>query len=411
MSRRQNSSIAIGTIVSMLLIILSILVGPYIIHTKAGTWFSLDKSTLALIIPLYSFVVAVVPMWLLVLPRSYLSTYMKVGVLALIVLAVCLINPELRMPMTTVFVAGNGPIIPGPAWPYVFVTIACGAISGFHALIGSGTTPKLIRDETDIPMVGMSAMLIEAMVAIVALITTATMFPEDYFAINASSTAFQALNMTVIDLPTINHLLGLDITHRPGGAISLAAGIAMLFKSFGYIVKYLFQFMLLFEAIFILTAIDAGARAGRHILHDILGSIYKPLGQTNWPSVLIISAFISVCWGVFIYTGSISSIWPLFGVTNQALAVSALAIGTTLILRANPNKWYALCTLIPLLFIATTTFTAGIMNISLYFRSLQNVNGCVTIITLTLVSIIIGDNAKVWIGIIRKQKNSSIIPS
>ena len=239
----------------------------------------------------------------------------------------------------------------------MFITIACGAISGFHALIGSGTTPKMIEKETQITMVGYGAMLTEAFVALMALLAAVTLVPNDYFAINTSAAVFAKLNMPVVDLPELVPLVGLDV-QRPGGAISLAVGMAHIFANIGeglrHTMKYWFQFIIMFEALFILTTIDAGTRVARYILQDILGYIWEPLKRTDWmPGVIVTSGAVSFAWGYMLYTGDISSIWPMFGVTNQTLAALALAIGTTIILRIARKKIYALITALPCAFVSS----------------------------------------------------------
>ena len=334
---------------------------------------------MSILLPIYGFCAAAIPVWLLLAPRDYLSTFMKIGVIAALAVGLFFVNPTIKMPFTTEFTAGGGPIIPGPWWPYVFITIACGAISGFHALIGSGTTPKMIEHETEITMIGYGAMLTEAFVAMMALLAAVTLIPGDYFAINTSAAVFRKLNMNVVDLPVLSQLVGLDVAHRPGGAISLAVGMSHVFANIGeglrHTMKYWFQFIIMFEALFILTTIDAGTRVARYILQDILGYVYKPLGRKDWiPGSIVTSAIVSLAWGYMLYTGDISSIWPMFGATNQTLSAVALAIGTTIILRIGRKKVYALITFIPCVLITVTTFAAGIMNVQTYLAKGQMLN-------------------------------------
>jgi carbon starvation protein len=347
--------------------------------------------------------------WLLLAPRDYLSTYMKIGVVAALGIGLFFVNPMVQMPFTTKFIDGGGPIIPGPWWPYVFITIACGAISGFHALIGSGTTPKLIEKETQIPMVGYGAMLTEGFVALMALLAAVTLIPNDYFAINTSAAVFAKLNMPVVDLPELNKLVGLDVSHRPGGAISLAVGMAHIFANIGeglrYTMKYWFQFIIMFEALFILTTIDAGTRVARYLLQDLLGYVWEPIKRTDWmPGVVATSAAVSFAWGYLLFTGDISSIWPMFGVTNQTLAGLALAIGTTIILRISEKKIYALVTAVPCAFVTITTFAGGIMNVQMYLKRDMMLNAVLSIVIIILVTVIIVDNIRVWMGLLKTEK-------
>jgi carbon starvation protein len=291
----------------------------------------------------------------------------------------------------------------------VFITIACGAISGFHALIGSGTTPKLIEKESQIPMVAYGAMLTEAFVGMMALLAAVTLVPNDYFAINVAPAVFAKMNMPVVDLPELSALVGLNVAGRPGGAISLAVGMAHVFANIGeglrYTMKYWFQFIIMFEALFILTTIDAGTRVARYLLQDLLGYIWEPIKRTDWmPGVIATSAAVSFAWGYILYTGDISTIWPMFGVTNQTLGSLALAIGTTLILRISAKKIYALITAIPCAFVAVTTFAAGIMNIQLYIARNMILNTVLSVVILVLVTIIIVDNVRVWLELLKTEK-------
>jgi carbon starvation protein len=291
----------------------------------------------------------------------------------------------------------------------VFITIACGAISGFHALIGSGTTPKMIEHETEIKFVGYGAMLVEGLVGVMALLSAVTLNPNDYFAINTSAAVYAKLQMTVVDLPILNQLVGLDVSHRPGGAISLAVGMAHIFANVGeglrHTMKYWFQFIIMFEALFILTTIDAGTRVARYILQDILGYAYKPFGKKDWiPGSILTSALVSLCWGYMLYTGDISSIWPMFGATNQTLASLALAIGTTIILRISAKKSYALITFIPCVFVTITTFAAGIMNVQTYLAKNQMLNAWLSIGIILLVVIIMVENIRVQIKLLKTDK-------
>ena len=334
---------------------------------------------------------------------------MKIGVIAALGIGLLFVNPTIKMPMFTQFMDGGGPIIPGPWWPYVFITIACGAISGFHALIGSGTTPKMIEHETEITMIGYGAMLTEAFVAVMALLSAITLNPSDYFAINTSAAVYAKLKMTIVDLPVLSQLVGLDVAHRPGGAISLAVGMAHVFANVGeglrHTMKYWFQFIIMFEALFILTTIDAGTRVARYILQDILGYAYKPFGRKDWiPGTVVCSALVSSAWGYLLYTGDISSIWPMFGVTNQTLSALALAIGTTIILRIGTKKIYALVTLIPCLFVTVTTFTAGIMNVQMYLAKGMLLNAWLSIGVIILVVIIIEENFRAWLRLLKTDK-------
>jgi carbon starvation protein len=409
MFRIKPGAILSGSIAGFILVCAAVFLGPYIADSSYAAWFTFSKKQVSVLLPLYGFCAAAIPVWLLLAPRDYLSTFMKIGVIAALVIGMFFVNPSIKMPFTTQFMDGGGPIIPGPWWPYVFITIACGAISGFHALIGSGTTPKMIEHETEIKFVGYGAMLVEALVAVMALLSAVTLNPSDYFAINTSAAVYAKLQMAVVDLPVLNQLVGLDVSHRPGGAISLAVGMAHIFANIGeglrHTMKYWFQFIIMFEALFILTTIDAGTRVARYILQDILGYAYKPFGKKDWiPGSILTSALVSLCWGYMLYTGDISSIWPMFGATNQTLSALALAIGTTIILRISAKKSYALITAIPCVFVTITTFAAGIMNVQTYLAKNQMLNAWLSIGIIILVVIIIAENIRVWMRLLKTDK-------
>lgn len=355
-----------ATIIGVTLLILSVVAGPYIEHTVLKQYLSFNQKEMTIILAVYGFAAAVLPVWLLLVPRDYLSTYMKLGVIALLAIGVILVNPSLRMPAVTKFVAGGGPIIPGKVWPFLFITIACGALSGFHALVSSGTTPKMIKGEKDILPIGFGAMLAEGFVALMALIAASSLIPADYFAINVPPQVFEKLGMKIVDLPVLAKMVGENIAGRPGGAVSLGVGMAFIFSKIpglSGLMSYLYHFLILFEALFILTTIDSGTRIGRYLLQEAGGAIYKPLKDRNWwPGIIITSFLMSFAWGYLVYGGSISTIWPLFGTSNQLLGAIALALGTTIIIKKGKQK-YMWITLIPFIFVATTTLYAAYMNI------------------------------------------------
>jgi carbon starvation protein len=291
---------------------------------------------------------------------------MKLGVMLLLAIGVIIVNPTLKMPALTQFIHGGGPIVPGKVWPFVFITIACGALSGFHALISSGTTPKMIENERDILPIGYGAMLAEGFVAIMALIAATSLIPADYFAINVSPGVFAKLGMHPVDLANLSAMVGENVAGRPGGAVSLAVGMAFIFSKIPILeslMSYMYHFIILFEAMFILTTVDAGTRVGRYLLQEAFGGIYAPFKDKNWwPGIIITSALISFVWGYLVYGGDISTIWPLFGTSNQLLASLALAIGTTVIIKLGRAQ-YAWITFIPFAFVSITTLYASYLNI------------------------------------------------
>ncbi len=319
-----------------------------------------------LLMALYGFIASVLPVWLLLAPRDYLSTYMKLGTIALLILGMFIVHPDIQFPAVTEFVHGGGPIIPGKLFPFLFVTIACGAISGFHSLISSGTTPKMLDKETDARFIGYGAMLCEALVGILALIAACSMYPGDYFAINAAPAVFAKLGLHTVNLDVFSREVGENLAGRTGGAVSLAVGMAQIFSGLPgmkTLIGYWYHYAIMFEALFILTTVDAGTRVARYVLQELLGRIHKPFSNTAWlPGNLVTSALVVLSWGYLIYTGSISTIWPLFGTGNQLLATIALAVVTTFLINMGKAK-YAFITAVPMCFVGVTTLTAGFLSI------------------------------------------------
>ncbi|AKX97417.1 carbon starvation protein A [Moorella thermoacetica] len=397
-----------ATVIGVALIVAGVVLGPVIQHSSLAPLLTFDKQQLSLLIAAYGFLAAVLPVWLLLVPRDYLSTYMKIGTMLLLAVGVIAVNPVLQMPSVTKFVAGGGPVIPGKVWPFMFITIACGALSGFHAMVSSGTTPKMITSEADIKVVGYGAMLVEGFVALMALIAATVLAPADYFAINSAPEVFAKLGMHVQDLPVLSQLVGENLAGRPGGAVSLAAGMAHIFSSIGglrHLMGYWYHFAIMFEALFILTLIDAGTRVGRYLLQEIGGVIYKPLKDTNWwPGIILTSGIFTLAWGYLLYGGTISTIWPLFGVNNQLLGSMALAIGTTMLIRMGKVR-YAWTTFIPMVFLTVTTITAGYQNIFINYLPAHNyLLAVISIIMLLMVIAIIIDSVRVWFQLLSGSK-------
>jgi len=366
MHRLRPGRIAEATVIGVIGMVLAVVLGKPVAASSLGHWFLLSRQGIIIAMAAYGFVAAVLPVWLLLVPRDYLSAYMKIGTIAFLVLAVVVVNPPLEMPAFSQFVGGGGPIIPGPLFPFAFITIACGAISGFHSLVSSGTTPKMIDRESDIRPIGYGAMLMEGLVGIVALLAASAMFPGDYFAINTAPTVFAQLGIPPVNLPSLELAVGENVAGRPGGAVSLAVGIAQMFSGLPGmrgLMDYWYHFAIMFEALFILTTIDAGTRIGRFLLQEFLGRFYEPFGRREWlPGSVLSTLAIVVSWSYFIWTGSINTIWPMFGIANQLLASVALAVATTIIINMGRAR-YAWVTAVPLAFVSITTLSAGVLSL------------------------------------------------
>jgi len=411
MTKFRKDKIIEASAIGVALLLFGVIFGHTIQHSGMAAAFTYDKKQLAVILAVYGFFASVLPVWLLLVPRDYLSSYLKLGTIALLAIGIFFVMPKIQMPAFTPFIHGGGPIIPGKVWPYVCITIACGAISGFHSLISSGTTPKMINNEKDMPAIGYGAMLVEGFVSVMALIAATALIPADYFAINCKPDVFAKLAMTPVDLSSLSAMVQENVAGRPGGAVSLAVGMAHIFSGIPgmkTLMGYWYHFIIMFEALFILTTIDAGTRVARYILQDISGGAVKKLGDRKWvPGVILTSAVIVFAWGYLVYNGDISTIWPMFGVANQLLATAALAIGTSVIMKNNKYKAYGLITFIPMLFMLVTTLTAGMENIFINYLPAKNFNGnlnaLLSALMLILVVIIVADCFIKWYLYIKKS--------
>ena len=375
-----------ATAIGVALLLLAVAGGGWVDrHPEVRALFDLDGEALAWFVIGYGFIAAILPVWLLLAPRDYLSTFIKLGVVFLLAIAICVLQPDIRMPALTRFVDGTGPIFAGKLFPFLFITLACGAISGFHALVSSGTTPKLIARETDVRMVGYGSMALESFVAIMALIAACVLDPGVYFAINTAAGVVGADPVTATatisawgfpvdpaQMQALAHSMGETTLYgRTGGAPSLAVGMAHIFGSaFGEgLFAIWYHFAIMFEAVFILTVLDAGTRVGRFIMQDALGTLWPPLGRTSWyPSAWAASLLVVIGWGYFLYigvidpNGGINILWPLFGMANQMLAAIALAVVTSIFVRSGRLR-HAWVPGLPLAWLVTVTTAAAIQKI------------------------------------------------
>src|SRR5215207_5205786 len=460
--------------IGVALLILAIIGGGWISESSAyaDAWtFSANQITFAIIV--YGFVASVLPVWVLLAPRDYLSTFMKIGTIALLAIGIAITLPPMQMPRATEFAFnGQGPVFAGSLFPFVFITIACGALSGFHALIASGTTPKLIQKESQVRVIGYGAMLVESFVAVMALIAATTLDPGVYFAMNANpsllgdtvQSASQAVNgfgfqVSPETLSNTAQRVGEDtIVGRTGGAPTLAVGMSEIFAGVTGILgaaaqAFWYHFAIMFEALFILTTVDAGTRVGRFMIQDLVGNVYRPFARTSWlPANLVASALIVAAWGYFLYAGvndplgGINQLFPLFGIANQLLAAVALTVGTTILIKMGKLR-YAWVTALPLAWDAAVTLTASWQKIfstdpaigffaqraaaqqsieagklndtlkALKAESIQDahqilvnttVDGILSILFAAMIIIVILDAARVWFGIIRGTKEPEL---
>ncbi|OPY77810.1 MAG: Carbon starvation protein A [Syntrophorhabdus sp. PtaU1.Bin058] len=371
MKRPGSTPIIVASCVGVAILFLTVFLGSFVAGIPAlASFFSLSKKQISLLLPVYAFAASVLPVWLLLAPRDYLSTFLKVVTIAALTAGIIFLRPDLQMPPLTRYIHGGGPVVPGAVFPFIFITIACGAISGFHATIASGTTPKMIASEKDILFVGYGAMLFEGVVAMMALIAASVLVPADYFAINSSTEMYSKLGMHPFDLPWLSDMVEEQLQGRPGGAVSLAVGIAYIFSkipSMDKLMSYWYHFAIMFEAVFILTLIDAGTRAGRFLLQEMTGKVFPRFNDHNWlPGMIITGVVFTLTWGYLLYTGSISTIWPLFGISNQLLAACALIIVSTMLVRLG-RKRYIWITLLPGIAMAVITLWAGYINITVNY--------------------------------------------
>nr|MBO2469717.1 carbon starvation protein A [Bacillota bacterium] len=372
-----------GSLLGLVLLLLALWGGRYVAqHPALSDLFTLSGEAIALWMIAYGFVASVLPVWLLLAPRDYLSSFLKIGTIFVLAGAIFLVMPEIQMPAITKFADGTGPVFAGNLFPFLFITIACGAISGFHSLVSSGTTPKLIAKESHARLVGYGGMLMESFVAIMAMIAATLLTPGIYFGINspaavigtdvvkaAETISSWGFTVTPEDFQRLSEQIEEEtVLSRTGGAPTLAIGMAyILSRVFGgdTLMAFWYHFAILFEAVFILTTIDAGTRIGRFMIQDLLGNIWPKMRRTDWlPANLIASALICSAWGYFLYQGvtdplgGINTLWPLFGIANQMLAAIALVVGTTIVIKMGKTR-YAWVTLVPLAWLSVVTLTAG----------------------------------------------------
>jgi len=452
------------SLIGLGMVLLAVVGGEWVAQSpRLAPVFTLSGIALSIAIIVYGFAASALPVWLLLAPRDYLSTFVKLGVVVMLAIGIFLARPDLQLPALTRFTDGDGPIFAGKIFPFCFITIACGAISGFHSLISSGTTPKMIAKESHAHPIGYGAMLMEGFVGIMALVAACVLQPGVYFAVNSPAAvvgetpaaAVETITswgypVTVEQMEELAREVGeATLFHRTGGAPSLALGMAHIFVRSGWgerILGFWYHFAIMFEALFILTILDAGTRVGRFMLQDLLGHVWKPLGQTSWmPSVIFTSAAVVLAWGYFLIQGvldplgGINSLWPLFGIANQLLAAVALCVATTILVKMHRAR-YMWIPCLPLAWLVTVTFTAGWQKIfsseprlgflaqaakleeqlaaglvpahkvaeteALIFNN--RLDAAVCALFLVLVGMILLDSVRVWVGILRGTREADL---
>jgi carbon starvation protein len=419
----RPGAVAEVSVIGVVLLIAAVLFGRVVGQSSFAAWFEFERPTLVCLLGGYGFLASVLPGWMLLVPRGYLSTFMKLGVVFLLGFGVILMAPTIEMPRVTAFAAGGGPIIPGTLFPFLFITIACGAVSGFHSLVSSGTTPKMIEQESQ-AVVGYAAMLLESFVGVMALIAASVLIPGDYLAINTTLSAdtLTAMGFAPSRIAELSQLVEVDVAGRPGGAVSLAVGMASIFAALpgmSGLMAYWYQFALVFEALFILTTIDTGTRVARYLIQEMAGRVYAPFRRMNWwPGVLLSSAFVVGSWSYLIGTGSISTIWPMFGAANQLLGTLALCIGTTVLIKMWKSS-YLWVTALPMLFVGVVTLAGSYEMFGMFMKKAATLaagqafalylDATLVAVVAILGLIVLSDSLRQWYGyvILKKPFTSS----
>ena len=409
--RWRPGRVAEASVVGVTIVLAGVILGNYVPGSRLEHYFLRPESDLRLALPTYGFIASVLPVWVLLCPRDYLSSYMKIGTIVLLALGIVIAHPPLRMPAFTPFIHGGGYVFPGATlWPYLCIIIMCGAISGFHALIASGTTPKMVNSEADIRFIGYGAMLVESFVGIMALIAACVLLPQDYYAVNAAKQFLPELSKHAVELPRLTAMVG-EKSLGAGGAVTLAVGMTSIFGKVPLLkqfMSYWYHFALMFEALFVLTAVDTGTRVARFVVQEFLAPVFKPRGAAGqWAWLVGTSAVACLAWGYLLWFNEFDTIWKMFGVANQLLAGMALAVGTTIILRTRKPS-YALVTLLPAIFVLATAVDAGIKDtFGVYLPQGTipfKINAGLTLLMVALVAVITVDCVRVWWSILRERR-------
>ena len=443
MYKIRPGRVAEASLIGVAIVLLGVILGqPFAASSAAGSLL-LSHNALKLALPVYAVIASILPVWVLMCPRDYLSSYMKIGVMIVLGAGIVIAQPTLHMPATTPFINGGGPVISGAIWPFVCIVIMCGAISGFHALIASGTTPKMLNRESDIRFIGYGAMVVEGFVAVTALVAACALQPGDYFAINvaqetpAQQAAYAGLvekravelnwDLAPRELATLQKETGENLRGRTGGAVTLAVGMAKVFASLPgmqTLISYWYHFVIMFEALFILTLLETGTRVARFVFQEALSQFNPesaPQRKVSWPLNITMSVVTCGLWGGLLYLGNLSILWSMLGIANQLLASIALAVGTTYLLRHTAKRRYALCTGIPFVFVFITTVTASVLKVQEWWGKIAVASASdafmlqlvcwLASIMLVLTFMIALDAVRVWRSLLLAPRGASVLPA
>jgi carbon starvation protein len=433
MYKIRPGRVAEASVIGVTIVMLGVIFGKTFADSTFGTSLVFNEKTLSIILPVYAAIASILPVWVLMCPRDYLSSYMKIGVIAVLAVGIFVAQPTLQMPATTPFLSGGGPVVSGTVWPFISIVIMCGALSGFHALIASGTTPKMISKESDMRSIGYGAMILEGFVALTALVAACALEPGDYFKINVDKSHYANFvedaqtkyqwDLAPVEFDKLEHGTREELAGRTGGAVTLAVGMAKVFSSLpgmDLLMSYWYHFVIMFEALFILTLLETGTRVARFVFQDTLAQFRPKVSvghQTNWSLNVAMSILVCGLWGGLLYIGNLETLWRMLGIANQLLATIALAVGTTWLLLHAKKRIYALCTAIPFVYAVVTVFTAGVQSIQTWWAQtglspkdlfLMRLACFLAAVMLMLSAIIVADSMRRWYGILSGRADKAV---
>jgi carbon starvation protein len=433
MYKIRPGRVAEASVIGVTIVMLGVIFGKTFADSTFGSSLVFNEKTLSVMLPVYAAIASILPVWVLMCPRDYLSSYMKIGVIAVLAVGIFVAQPDLQMPATTPFLGGGGPVVSGTVWPFISIVIMCGALSGFHALIASGTTPKMISKESDIRSIGYGAMILEGFVALTALVAACALEPGDYFKINvdkahyanfveSAQTKYQ-WDLAPVEFDQLERGTREELAGRTGGAVTLAVGMAKVFSSLpgmDVLMSYWYHFVIMFEALFILTLLETGTRVARFVFQETLAQFNSEVTvghKANWGLNVAMSILVCGLWGGLLYIGNLETLWRMLGIANQLLATIALAMGTTWLLLYAKKRVYALCTLIPFVYAVVTVFTAGVQSIQTWWGQtglspkdlfLMRLACFLAAVMLMLSAVIVADSVRRWYGLLNGHEPKTI---